>query len=350
MAYQWPLNPQDLFEDRGPFMVAAGLPADDVAAVRAAVSDMWADQPGGWVYEWSQLAARHADAGRHDLAFLAYGWARFPCLADDAKRAALGHQLEQYQLAAPTFGLDFTRQVLDLPYGDGTTRVPVHLLAPAGLPHDAPVVIASGGVDSWKMDLHPLFVIVAQQLQARVLAFDTAGTGESAVRMTPEGGAEIVRGLVAHARTLTTGPVAHLGISMGGYYSARSGLAGDVDAAVDLGGPVDASFGQLSRARAGMGGIFGNALGFGHPPTLAELDEQLAAFSLRPLLDQATNAPMLVVNGADDHLVPPQDTLVFQGRPNTEVHLLPDAGHCGGAKLPEAAGLIFTWLQAIFTR
>jgi esterase FrsA len=345
MAYQWALDPQVLFDDRLPQMVRTGLPAEDVAAVRTAVSDMWADEAGGWVHEWSQLAARYADDGRHDEAFLAYGWAKFPCLADGAKRAALDHQLEQYLQAAAGFEVDFTRQILDLPYGDGTTPVPVHLLAPPDLPDDAPVVLASGGVDTWKMDLHPLFVILAQQLQAQVLAFDIAGTGESAVRMTPEGGAEIVRGLAAHARTLTDGPVAHLGISMGGYYSARSGLAGDVDAAVDLGGPVDAAFVQLRQARAGMGGIFGNALGFGDPPPADVLDEQLAAFSLRPLLDQDTNAPMLVLNGADDHLVPQHDTLVFQGRPNTEVHLLPDAGHCGGHKLPEAAGLILGWLQ-----
>ena len=67
--------------------------------------------------------------------------------------------------------------------------------------------------------------------------------------MTGAGGAEIVRGLVAHARTLGNGVVAHVGISMGGYYSARSGLAGEVDAAVVLGGPVEAAFTGGARSR-----------------------------------------------------------------------------------------------------
>ncbi len=36
---------------------------------------------------------------------------------------------------------------------------------------------------------------------------------------------------------------------------------------------------------------------------------------------------MLVINGADDvHVL--QDTLLFDGRPETEVHVIPDAGYC----------------------
>jgi len=50
---------------------------------------MWPDAPGGWVYEWSGLAARYAGEGSHQLAALAYGWAKFPTLADDFKRGAM---------------------------------------------------------------------------------------------------------------------------------------------------------------------------------------------------------------------------------------------------------------------
>jgi hypothetical protein len=32
--------------------------------------------------------------------------------------------------------------------------------------------------------------------------------------------------------------------------------------------------------------------------------------------------------GANDYFVPQADTLVFRGRRNTEVHLIPDIGHC----------------------
>lgn len=346
MSFQWPVDAEDLFGERYPQMVNTGLPAPDVDAVRAAITQMWPDAPGGWVHEWSTLAARYAEQGQHQLASLAYGWAKFPTLADDTKRQALQRQLEQYLLAAPDFGVDFERRVLDVPYRDGGTAVPVHIFAAPGLSADAPVLLASGGVDSWKMDLHTLFVLAAATLGVRVMTFDIPGTGESAVPMTPDDGAEIVRGLIAEARALGNGIVVHLGISMGGHYSARSGLAGEVDAAVVFGGPVEDAFAKdASMVQFGMDGIIGNALGFDHRPDTKELTATFGTFSLRPLLDQDTNAPMLVVNGADDVHVPQHDTLVFQGRRDTEVRLLPDTGHCATTKMPEAIGLIFSWLQ-----
>ena len=346
MSYQWPVDAEDLFGERYPQMINTGLPVPDVDAVRASITEMWPDAPGGWVHEWSTLAARYARQGSHQLAALAYGWAKFPTLADDAKRGALQNQLEQYLLAAPDFGVDFERRVLNVPYRGASTPVPVHVFAGPDLPANAPVLLASGGVDSWKMDVHGILVGAAATAGVRVMAFDIAGTGESAVPMTSDGGGEIVRGLIGEARALGNGVVIHLGISMGGHYSARSGLAGEVDGAIVLGGPVEDAFGKdASMAQFGMDGIVGNALGFDHRPSPEELAAKLDTFSLRPLLDQDTNAPMLVLNGADDVHVPQHDTLVFQGRPNTEVRLLPDTGHCATSKLPEAVGLMFSWLQ-----
>src|ERR1700690_1298382 len=55
MPYQWPLDPQELFVERYPQMVNTGLPAQDADAMRAAITDMWPDAPGGWVFEWSRL-------------------------------------------------------------------------------------------------------------------------------------------------------------------------------------------------------------------------------------------------------------------------------------------------------
>ncbi|WP_089106406.1 alpha/beta hydrolase family protein [Streptomyces hyaluromycini] len=349
MPYQWPLDASELFGERYPQMVNTGLPVTDVDTVRAAVTEMWADAPGGWVHEWSKLAAAYADAGAHEQAALAYGWAKFPTLADESRRVALARQLEQYQLAAPGFGVRFERYVLDLPYRGDTTSVPVHLFAPFDLPAGRPVVLASGGVDSWKMDVHQLMVLLATHLRAPVLVFDIAGTGESTVPMTGAGGAEIVSGLIEHARSLGNGVVAHVGISMGGYFSARSGLGGEVDAAVVLGGPVEAAFTDARKDAFGMDGIVGNAMGFDAPPTPGELAVGRAEFSLRPLLDQDRNGPMLVVNGADDVHVPQHDTLVFQGRRDTVVNLVPDTGHCAVSKLPEVFPTIIGWLDRTLT-
>ena len=349
LSYEWPLDSQQLFNERYVQMVNTGFPAEDADAVRAAVTDMWADAPGGWVYEWSKLAGSYAKAGSHYEAALAYGWAKFPTLADEPKRVAQANQLEQYLLAAPGFGVDFRREVLNLPYQGGTTPVPVHLFVPFDLPADAPVVLNSGGVDTWKMDIHMGAVVLATQLRVRALAFDIAGTGESSVAMTGAGGAEIVSGLIAHARTLGNGVVGHVGASMGGYYSARTGLAGEVDAAVVLGGPVEATFEGEGPSKFGMRDIFGNALGFDASPSPQELSARLSEFSLRPLLDQDRNSPMLVINGADDVHIAQHDTLVFKGRRDTVAELIPNAGHCAPTKLPYVMATIIDWLANAFS-
>jgi esterase FrsA len=67
--------------------------------------------------------------------------------------------------------------------------------------------------------------------------------------------------------------------------------------------------------------------------------------SLRPLLDQDANSPMIVVNGADDIHVPQEDTLVFQDRRDTRVELLPDTGHCAISKLESVVPLMIDWLN-----
>ena len=84
MSFQWPVDTKDLFDERNPQMVNTGLPAQDVDAVHSAITEMWLDTPGGWVYEWTALAARYAAQGRHQLASLAYGWAKFPTLASSS--------------------------------------------------------------------------------------------------------------------------------------------------------------------------------------------------------------------------------------------------------------------------
>jgi esterase FrsA len=68
------------------------------------------------------------------------------------------------------------------------------------------------------------------------------------------------------------------------------------------------------------------------------------AFVRRPLSDPTHYAPVLVINGADDVHVPQADTQVFEGRPDTEVHLLSGTGHCAASRLPEVLTIVGAWL------
>jgi esterase FrsA len=312
---------------------------------------MWADTPGGWTYEFSQFAAEYQRRGDNYLASVAYGVAKFPVLANPARRRAFRNQIEQYQLASSQFGLRFERRTLALPYRDRTTRCPIHVLTPVENYQALPVLIFSGGIDTWKMDLHPLAASLAIAANITVAAFDIPGTGESDEPLD-EFADEVFLALINEARQIGNGKVAHFGLSFGGNFSAMSGLTGQVDAAVNLGGPIDAAFtpGNFRNLMFGMAGIAGNAFGFETLPAQPEMVAAAQPFARQQMLERRENSPMLVINGADDVHVPQSDTTVFEGRPDTEVHLLPGSGHCATSRLAEVLGIITNWLAQTLTQ
>jgi esterase FrsA len=350
-GYEFPVDVQALLAERFPQFVNLGLPAADLEEATARITAMWADAPGGWTYELSALAAGYARRGDSHLASLAYGIAKFPVLANRARRRAFRNQIEQYQLASCYFGLWFERRTLSLPYRGRTTAFPVHFLSPGEKYRELPVLMFSGGIDTWKMDLHALAAGLAIGANITVLSFDIPGTGETDAPLD-EFADEVILGLISAARKIGNGKVAHFGLSFGGNFAAMSGLSGAADAAVDLGGPVDSAFApqNFRSLMFGMAGIAGNAYGFTAPPTEAQMMEASAPFFRRALLSQPANAPMLVINGADDVHVPQADTLVFRGRPDTDVHLIPGTGHCAASKLPEVMPIVTGWLATRLAR
>jgi esterase FrsA len=347
--YTYDISAADMFEERTQQFEKFGIPLEDIEKVAAAVTDMWADAPGGWVYEWSKLAQNCADRGDHYLASMVYGCAKFPCLANEAREQAMQHQLEQFQLAAKDFPVAFERRIVTVGYRGGTVDVAVHLYSTDGDYASRPVLIASGGVDTWKMDIHPWWVGFTMGAGLTTLAFDHPGTGETAIPLD-EHADEVIRGLADYARTLGDGRVGHFGVSFGGNFAAMSGLAGIVDAAVDLGGPVDHAFepDNVRKLPYGMHDILGNAMHWDHSPALDELSAGLSELRRRDLIAQQCNSAMLVVNGADDYFIPQSDTLVFQGRPNTEVYLIEGTGHVAISKATEVVPKIIGWLRTQF--
>jgi esterase FrsA len=255
-------------------------------------------------------------------------------------------QLEQYELAAKDFPVRFERRIVSIPYRASNVEVPVHLYSTDGDYPSRPVLIASGGVDTFKMDFHPWCLAFTTSVGATTLAFDNPGTGESPVALD-EHADEMIRGIAGYARSLGDGRVAHFGMSFGANFSAMSGLTGIVDAAVDLGGPVVDAFApdHLAKLPYGMRDILGNAMHWDHSPTVPQLSVGLEKLSRRELLDQASNSPMLVINGADDYFVPQSDTRAFEGRHDTEVHLIAGTGHCAMSKAAEVVPATIGWLR-----
>jgi esterase FrsA len=279
------------------------------------------------------------------MASLIYGCAKFPCLANTGRAEAQRKQVAAYLAAAPSFPVKFERRMVSVPYKGATTTVPTHLYSSTGQFNRAPVLLINGGADTWKMDVHGMIVALARRLPATIVAFDQPGTGETNVPLVAEAD-EVVLGMVKEARKIGNGKVFHFGMSFGANYSAMTGLLGTVDGSIVLGAPIDAAFARdaLDKLPYGMPDIISNDIGFDRQPSKEEFAKAASALSRRSLLDRKDNAPMLVVNGADDYFIPQADTLIFEGRSQTEVHLIAGTGHCAFSKLPQVMGLMFRWL------
>ncbi len=227
---------------------------------------------------------------------------------------------------------------------------PVHLFSVTGQYASAPALIYTGGVDTYKMGLHAIYVTLAQRLGITILGFDISGTGESTIPLSVKGD-ELVLGIVNEARKLGNGKVAHLGFSFGGNFSAMTGLSGAVDAAIVLGGPVDKAWGKENAQNLpyGMPGIIGNDMWLDHEPAFPDFLAAVQQFSRRSLLELTRIILQCSSSTAQTiYFVPQADTPRVSRPP--QHGSASDPGHrtlCGlgwRPKLPEVIRLRAQWL------
>jgi esterase FrsA len=347
-VFTFAVDPQELFEERTRQMVGGwGIPEPVVAAVRAQVRDMWSESGSGWVPAWSEQAEQAEREGEWLLAALCWGGARFPCLATPSRQAAYERQLAAYERAVPEFSVRFERLVLEVPLDEGTTRVPVHVFRRRHASGRSLLVLC-GGVDTWKVELHQMAVRVARATGLTVAAVDMPGTGETRLPLSPK--ADRVLGPVVEelAERYRAKKTSFFGISFGGHWAAKLALINQVDAAIDLGGPVGAGARRIDIAALpyGMPGILAHALGLEEVPAGQQADALLDAFSLerQGLLDGRRGAPLLAVNGEHDQFLPLADTTVFSSHPHATVWVIKDATHCAAEQLPRVIPAALGWL------
>ncbi len=349
MAYTFEVDPRALIRERTEQFAGLGIPRDVIAQVGVRIKSLWNDEPGSWPYEWSVAARRALGTNDPLLASLLYGIGKYPCLGNNVHRAVYQKQIKSYLLAAKQFPQRFERKFLNVPYGGGKTRVPVHLLSDKTVTREAPVVVRLGGVDTWKMDIHHSACYLSKKLGAHVAMVDMAGVGESEVPNSPDADV-ILSGVAEKLRALGNGRVGMLAFSFGGLWAVKLALTGRIDAAAAVGAPLSASFERdsLSRMPNGMPGIIGNSL-FRDAPfaSLDSLAEAMSPFSLRSegLYDsRLSETPLLLANGSDDPCVPQSDVLDFSSRPNTITRLFENATHCASEKSAELMPWIVDWL------
>lgn len=239
--------------------------------------------------------------------------------------------------------------MLEVASGDGPTPVAVHAFRRRRAASRS-LLVVSGGVDTWKVELHRLLVALARLSGLTVAAIDMPGTGESELPLAPDSDRIVAAAIDQLAERWRAPATGFFGISFGGHWAAKLALTDRVDAAIDLGGPVGGGERAIdvSALPNGMTGIVANALGLEALPGPAAAEGLLDGFSLQRqgLLGRRHRAALLAINGDRDPYVPLIDTTVFEDDPNATVWVVGGAWHCAAERLPRVVAAAIGWLVA----
>ncbi|MES1224769.1 MAG: alpha/beta hydrolase, partial [Bacteroidota bacterium] len=303
LSANYPLQPADLFRDRSGQWIAAGVPAELLQKALAEIDSMWHEGPGGWAYEFSALAASVENENNFLLAALLYGIAKYPVPINAYKKKAYFNQLKAYLKASEKFDFRFERKVALIPYRGITTPVAYHVFY-ASDPKNAPVILHSGGIDTYKMDIHNFSAAVGHNVPATMVLIDIPGTGESQVLLAPDND-EIYRGIIDIARSIGNGKLGYYGNSFGAYWAVRLAIEGSIDFGVAVGAPLNKAYlpheNSLMRPDLGMNGVFSFTLGLDEVAPADELWRMIGKFSLEKLgiWNNDSRVPLFLVNGSD---------------------------------------------------
>jgi 2,6-dihydroxypseudooxynicotine hydrolase len=294
-----------------PRFVSAGVPLADFNEVTQSIA-RWDD----WCAVWSERAGVHEALGREALASgytlsaaahltraaMCYHFGKFMFVHDlDEMRRAHGKVVECRNLALPY--LDPPGERVAIPYESGDLYG--ILRKPAGVERPA-VVIMCVGLDSTKEELDVYENIFLDRGMA-TLAFDGPGQGEAEYEFAIRGDYEVpVRAVIDYIKTrsdLDCERIGIMGVSLGGYYSARAAAFDKrIAACLSFSGPyswVEIFDGrnELSREAFRVRS---------HSRTMEEAREKAKTLTLE---DAAMNitCPIYIVAGELDHLTPPSN-------------------------------------------
>ncbi|MEW6350524.1 MAG: alpha/beta fold hydrolase [Thermodesulfobacteriota bacterium] len=346
-------------EDRFAGWVDMGVDEAELDRTLRGIHDPQGDGSGSWVYELSRAAAGHeraageADhAGQKETAAreyrkaaIFYYLARFPFVGSPAKEKAYQAHIRCYLKAAES--LTPPLHVVRIPF-EGKEIV-TYLRIPAT--ERPPVVLFTGGVDTWKSDFDQVVEPILQQGLA-VMAVDMPGTGESQWPLAPESDRVYAR-VFEYLKTrpdLDGSRVGVLMLSFGGYFAVRLALTNpDVKAAINVGGPISLCFApeHIRKVPNVMIKTIARAMRVEKDLPLEELVRKTSPFSLADLLKHPKHrGRLLSINGDQDHLVTIDDLYVISklGVAQDEWVYKGD-GHCAPRNIKDWAPKAAAWLK-----
>jgi len=333
--------------------VANGTSYPDFQATMARIGrwDDWCREWGRTGQHYEQLAETAETAG-HLLtageawrrAALCWHWGKFVFTDHpQEQRAAHERTVACFRRGAGT--LSPPAEPVRVPYAGSTLAA--YLRVPPGGP--GPVVIMIPGLDSVKEELQA----TAEYLLSRglaVIAIDGPGQGETEYELPIEPAYERVTTAVADylkgRDDIDPGRIGVFGVSLGGYYAARSAAYEPrVRATVALAGPYrfDLDWDTLPpQTRA----TFQHRSGAASP---AEARERAAALTLEDAAPRITG-PLLVAAGGRDRLIPPYHAeRLAREAPGAELLMYPDGSHGLTNHAFESRATMADWLATHVT-
>ena len=321
-----------------------GMKADDVREILGNINSLDRDE---WAAAWSRMGARYAERAAalvatdrkaaHDAYIMAFRYDAFgswPTANSPGKKAAYARATADFRKAAALS--DPAIEPVSFPY-EGKT-VNAYLALPKGV-RPAPVVLAIGGLDSYKeywCERAEAFL----KIGLGVLCLDMPGTGEAPIKI--DIGAEKMYSaaidFLLTRQDVDGKQLAAMGVSWGGYWGAILGFTEKerLRGTVVWGGPVHNYFQRdwqakalgtreylfdLFAARASVYGVTTIEDFFAYGPRMSL---EARGFIGKP------STRTLLINGVNDTQVPIDDLYLLQrtGSPK-EAWVNPQGGHIG---------------------
>lgn len=352
-------------EERFNGWVGAGADEKELDATLRRIHDPRGSGPGSWVYELSLTASKHELAGseaelRHDsaeaakeysIAAVYYFIARFPFVSSPAKEEAYRKHIECYLRAAESF--DPPLEIVRIPFEGkeiiGYLRIP-HVEKP-------PVVVVTGGVDTWKSDVErQVEALLAENLA--VFAFDMPGTGESQWPLEPNSD-RVYSAAIEYLKSRPDLDGQNVGVflqSFAGLFAVKLALVDpNVKAAVNIGGPIELAFTpeHIKEVPDVMVATIAHAMGTDPDVGFDEMVARAEPMSLgnQGLLKKPEHqAALLSINGDQDPLVPIDDLyIISKSGIEQEKWVYEGDGHCAPNHLAEYAPKAAAWLKGHLT-